>query len=210
MLDIIKTKTEFGYSFDLCTDDGVFCIEYFGNLDLYWMVKYPGNLLQGEEKKEFYITKENYFLFSLFDTLYQRVKNYEIFSHHKEDFEFGIEIDSINSNQKIRKMDQYNPRRLFQNNCIEWYSDDFDYDIASILKIEQLGEKYKVTFSKSKGRNFPTYSVRIRTSGSRYGYFWMVFMDMYQELCCYDEEYHQIHMEEYLYQKKMLQKKKTI
>lgn len=211
-MNIVKRKTEFGYAFDIVTDEGCFIIEYLGNLDLYFRCQYQGSILKCEDQLDFYITKENYYLYSLFDTLYKRVKNYEIFSNDQNESgnnEFWLN-EKIDLNQNIQERDQYNPRRLFQNNCIRWYSDDFDYDTASILEIEKLEEKYKLTFYKGKDRNFPTYSIRIRTHGSRYGYFCMVFMDLYYALCHYDEEYHQIHMEEYLYQKKKVKKKETI
>ena len=48
-----------------------------------------------------------------------------------------------------------------------------------------------------------SYSVRISNSGSRYGYFNIPFMNMYTKLCEYNPDYHQIHMEEYLYNEKV-------
>lgn len=212
-MKIVKRKTEFGYAFDIVTNEGCFIIEYQGNLDLYFRYQYQGSIFKTEDRKDFYITKENYYLYSLFDTLYNRIKNYDIFSmdNNKRDGN-GLWLDTPrDSNQRIKEMDQDNPQKLFQNNCIRWHSDDYNYEDASVLEISQLEDRYQITFHKGKEwGDFFTYAVRISNSGSRYGYFWMVFMDMYQELYCYDEEYHQIHMEEYLYQKKMLQKKKTM
>lgn len=213
IMNIAKRKTEFGYAFDIVTDEGCFIIEYRGNLDLYFRCQYQGSILKCEDKLDFYITKENYYLYSLFDTLYNRVKNYEIFSNdqnEKSHNEFWLEED-VDTNQRIRERDTYNPRRLFQNNCIKWHSDDYNYEDASVLEIGKLEDMYQITFHKGKEwGDFFTYAVRIRTHGSRYGYFCMVFMDLYHALCHYDEEYHQIHMEEYLYQKKRVKKKETI
>ncbi len=143
--------------------------------------------------------------------MYHRVKNYEIFYPNQDsEDEFGFELTS-NSNQRQRDMDQENPQKLFLNNSIEWHSDDYIYEEASILKTEKLEEMYQITFCKGKEYgDFLTYAVRISNSGSRYGYFHIVFMDMYHNLCGYDDTYHQVHIEEYLYQKKVLQKKKTI
>ena len=57
---------------------------------------------------------------------------------------------------------------------------------------------------------YKSYSVRIRNSGSRYGYFNVIFMRMYNKLCQYEPNFHQIHIEEYMYQKKLTKIKKTI
>lgn len=48
--------------------------------------------------------------------------------------------------------------------------------------------------------------VRIRTSGSRFGFYFMPFMSMYQKLKEYNQDYQQIHIEEYLYQKSLKKK----
>ena len=55
---------------------------------------------------------------------------------------------------------------------------------------------------------FPTFSVRFRNSGSRYEPYNFTFMNMYNGLCEYDSDYHQIHIEEYLYHQKAYQKLK--
>ena len=97
-----------------------------------------------------------------------------------------------------------------KNEAVEWHSDDLPYDVASNFVIEKLDDCYRVTFNKSKNNNFPTYSVRISNSGSRYEHFNVVFMRMYQKLCEYNPDCHQIHMEEYLYNKRKVRKKETI
>ena len=82
-------------------------------------------------------------------------------------------------------------------------------DIASRLVIEKENEKFKITFIKSKKDYeglFRTYAVRFRNSGSRYKPFNASFMYMYNSLKEYNPEYQQIHMEEYLYNQKVLKK----
>lgn len=197
MISINKIKTQFGDWIRINTDDGSFEIDYCGNQDLYWKYVHNGDILTSNSKT-FYITKENYFLFSLFDKLYNDVISYNIFDEKKY-------------NDKLISYDLNNPNKLVQNNCIRWHSDDFDYDEASAFVIEKCINYYKLTFEGSKNKmHFLTYDVRIRNSGSRYHYFDILFMNMYRELCKYDFDYQQIHMEEYLYYKNKVKKKETI
>ena len=99
--------------------------------------------------------------------------------------------------------------KLFKNYVINWHSDDCVYEKSSVLEIKKENEDYIVTFHKSK-EDFMSYSVRISNSGSRYGYFNIPFMNMYTKLCEYNPDYHQIHMEEYLYRQKQLIKKRSV
>ena len=102
--------------------------------------------------------------------------------------------------------------QLYENGKITWYSDDFAIcDNASNFSIKKAKDYFLVTFTKSKteefnGCYFPTYSVRIRNSGSRFDPFNNAFMGMYHKLREYYPEYHQIHIEEYLYKKRVLKK----
>ena len=99
---------------------------------------------------------------------------------------------------------------LFKDGKIDWYSDEFYEEIASRLLIEEDDDRFKVTFIKSKmgyDYTFTTYSIRFRNSGSRYNPFNVCFMNMYNALGEYNSDYHQIHIEEYLYNKKKVLKK---
>ena len=212
MIEIKKYKVDGYYWFDICTDEGIFKIQFCGNLDLYWGYKYRGSIKNIDSSKSFYITKENYFLYSLFDELYNDVKDYNIFVPN------GVidEERCIDSNKRLMESDLGNPKKVFNDGKIDWHSDDFDYDMGSNFVIEKLDDCYKLTFNKSKECTgmFMTYSVRIRNSGSRYGYFNMIFMRMYNKLreydYEYDEEFHQIHIEEYLSGKVKIKRKETI
>lgn len=210
MLEIKKYKVNSYICFDIVTNDSVFQIWFGGNLDLYFRYDYSGNKLVGPDSKCFYITKENYFLYCLFDELYEDVRNYNIFipdGHNSEE-------ECSAANERFRKIDLYNPRKLFCDGKIDWHCDDFDYDEAGSLVIEKLDDCYKLTFNKCKNKSLlgiiDSYSIRIGNSGSRYGYFNMIFMRMYNKLCSYDPEFHQIHVEEYLYHKKLFKRKETI
>ena len=70
--------------------------------------------------------------------------------------------------------------------------------------IKKEEDTFIVKFEKSKVEDiFLTYSVRLRNSGSRYDPFNLFFMRMYLNLVNYEPDFHQIHIEEYLWQKKL-------
>lgn len=191
MLEVNKYKNGWGYdTFEIETDTGSFQILFAPNGDLYWRYLSEINVLDDKPIQELIITKENYYIYEVFYKLYESIKNNKVF-YDKENY-------SIVKNNK-----------LFKNNMIEWYSDELPIDITSKLTIKKEDEVFKVIFEKSKKSQdgiFITYSIRFRNSGSRYTPFNINFMQMYNELKEYDPNYHQIHMEEYLYKQKLLRK----
>jgi hypothetical protein len=216
MLEITKEKNEHGYIFTILTDDGKFDISFAGNLDLYWGNVYDGNILEEPNSKQFMITKGNYYLYSLFEELYENIKNCNVFTLDETSIFFCETVEELENkrreikdlNDDLKKSEKYNPNRLFRDGVIEWHCEDFPYEESSVVKIKKEKEKFIVIFEKSKNTDiYLTYHVRFRNSGSRYEPFNIVFMKMYHKLINYDPEYHQIHIEEYLYQKRMNHKK---
>lgn len=205
MVSIEKIKYEKGYMFNIHLDEGTFTIIFAGNLDLYWNCD-SNNVLEDAIEKEFLITKENYFLYSLFEKLYECIENYnfeDIFLDEDDAF-----LKSFQEN--LMAQDSNNAEKLFSNGVVDYHSDDYPYDEASTFKIEKLEDEYKLTFKKGKTNgDFITYAVRITNSGSRYPYFNMLFMNVYNKLKNYESEYHQIHIEEYLYELKRTRKKES-
>ena len=200
MLTINKSINPHEYEeFYITTDDGTFIISYEGNLDLYWRYDYHGSIDEIEDTKTFKITKENYFLYSSFDELYHAIK---------EKKPYKTFPNAVDEELHSKKLKYYGGYELYKNGTITWYSDDFaDFANASNFKIKKQKDYFLVTFTKSKIELcncwlFPTYSVRIRNSGSRFDPFNNTFMGMYQKLINYNDEFHQIHIEEYLYQEK--------
>lgn len=198
MVEITKIKDEYGhYIFNIKTEEGIFSISFQNNLDLYWNYIYKGNILSKEDKHIFYITKENYYLYYLFDKLYKSVKNqFPLGKTKKEEIPWEKNDD---------------PEKLFKDNKIIWHSDDDVYEYASTLIIEPEDERYKITFRKSKESNYHypnlNYQIRITNSGSRYNPYNIPFMKMYNSLVKYEPEYHQTHIEEEIYKQKILQKR---
>ena len=218
MLDIKKTIDENGYyTFSFITEDGTFEISFQNNLDLYWRYAHKNIILEEPDTKEFFITKENYQIYTLFEELYNSIKDSNPYSgytfmtpisyYHKD-----LERDE---HEKIEVPDNPHPNNLYNNGIITWCSDDFSsMEKASNFKIESIEDAYKITFKKSEqdyecGMPFKTFSVRIRNSGSRYNPYNIAFMKMYQDLKEYEPQYHQYCFEEYLYEQKRLAKTKN-
>ena len=210
MVEINKTKDADGYDrFKIITDTGSFDIMFGGNLDLYWSYWPEEDFEDWPLSKTFTITKENYFLYQKIDELYKNIKEQRPYPKtDKDDYtSFLKELNSSNSNES-KKID-YAYEKLFQNSIIKWYSDDMPLENASSLEIKKQEDIYSITFFQGKEEyDFPTYSVRFRNSGSRYHPYNFAFMNMYNSLIEYDPNYHQIHIEEYLYNKKLQKIKK--
>lgn len=210
MVEINKTKDADGYDrFKITTENGSFDIMFGGNLDLYWSYWPEEDFEDWPLSKTFTITKENYFLYQKIDELYKNIKEHRPYPKtDKDDYTFLFEeLNSRNSNES-KKVD-YAYEKLFQNDIIKWYSDDMPLENASSLEIKKQEDTYSITFFRgTEEYDFPTYSVRFRNSGSRYHPYNFTFMNMYNGLSEYDPNYHQIHIEEYLYNKKLQKIKK--
>ena len=207
MVEIKKTKDVEGYDrFKITTENGSFDIMFGGNLDLYWYYWPEENYKDWPLAKTFTISKENYFIYQKLDELYKNIKEQK--PYQSKDENSSIVFDSsklINDSPKS----QYSYKNLFQNDIIKWYSDDAPLEEASMLEIKSQEDKYIITFHQGKEDfGFPTYAIRFRNSGSRYEPYNFAFMNMYNSLSEYDANYHQIHIEEYLYNKKLKKKKK--
>lgn len=178
------------------TDEGDFSISYEGNLDLYWMYHSNKSFLETPSENTITITKENYYLYTCFEQLFEAIKNDTPNSNSLWKYDKDNKVPEYHSSKKINL--------LTNDNTICWCSDDFAYDEASSVTIKQEDEEFKVTFKKSSNKEyFQTFSVRFRNSGSRYAPFNATFMHMYNKLKEYD---YQVHFEEILYQQKKLSK----
>ena len=211
-----------GYDFYLTQDNKTLRISFEGNLDLYWSLHFNSNNKdknqsfeeRNKEKREtFIITKENYYIYSLFEKLIDDIKEARVFIPNKnfnpEDyFDKWSEEKYEKWNQNLKNRYFYN--ELFDGKKIEWHSDDDEYSIADRVIIKKIDNNIILEFIQPKinEENF-TYrskgiiSIRFRNSGSRYDEFHVIFMRLYNELQQYNPNYHQIHLEELTYQKKL-------
>lgn len=214
MLEIKKQIDENGYyTFSFITEDGTFKISFQNNLDLYWRYVHENIISEEPNTKEFFITKENYQIYTIFEELYNSIKNSNPYSGYTfitpiSFYHNDLEREEL---EEIEVPENPHPNYLYKNGIITWCSDDFSsMEKASNFKINKLEDAFIITFKKSEierdcGMYFQTYSVRIRNSGSRYDPYNIAFMKMYQDLKEY-EPTNQMHIEEYLYEQKKLTK----
>lgn len=136
MIKVIKNTSLKDYDYlNIETNEGKFQISLQGNLDLYWRYFYNNKNIDKETIKDFYITKENYQLFCIFDDLYTSIKENTPWYNYPHDNEDKNEIIE----------DNFYP--LFKDNKIIWISDDGFIEDGSNFTIEKVDEDtYKLTF----------------------------------------------------------------
>ena len=207
MVEINKIKDVEGYDrFKITTENGSFDIMFGGNLDLYWYYWPEEDFKDWPLAKTFTISKENYFIYQKLDELYKNIKEQKPYRFKDENVSTVFDSSKLINESPSA---QYSYKNLFQNDIIKWYSDDAPLEEASMLEIKSQEDKYIITFHQGKEDfGFPTYVIRFRNSGSRYEPYNFAFMNMYNSLSEYDPNYHQIHIEEYLYNKKLQKLKK--
>ena len=184
------------YNYEFIKDSKFLKIFFGGNLDLYMTLGTDKTLPYNENVTlEFDITKEEYDIYELFDTLYYDIINGNVYDEER-----------LNRNIK----DNYVYRDLVdKDNNITWISDDGPQEVEDKLIISKLNDTYRLTFignDKELDCGFKSpYSivVRFRNSGSWYTPFNVLFMKMFHKLQELDINYHQYHIEEYLYTRKL-------
>lgn len=238
----VKFEREGCYNFYLNDGDKVLSIIFCGNLDLYWNLQLKNikldenninseknrKIMYGELKGTFTITKENYFIYSLFEKLYDDIQNALIFepveTENTDEEQLVIEDDSFDkwnilTDEKIKEKNEHYKQRdyyklLFDGEKIEWHSDDESYDVADRVEIRKVDDTFVLEFIRpemTEGKYFyfrapGSISIRFRNSGSLYDPFNVIFMRMFNSLQEYEPEYHQIHLEEMNYQRRLLKK----
>lgn len=203
MMKISKENSEFGLNVFLENNNSCLTIAFSGNGDLYWCIRSSNRTVENDSKMDkFIITRENYSLYCLFDDLYNDIKEINLF----EDF------DEDKDRYKLYNYANYHELFDEKHRTITWYSDETAREVANYLKIQKEKEHFVINFYiqeyiEGYDRDFNSLyyiPVRFRNSGSRYYPFNIAFMKMYQRLKEIEDinEYgHQIHMEEYLYEK---------
>lgn len=199
-----KEKSNFGPRIYLEEEDKYLCVSFEGNLDLYWSFHNNKGI---DESNEFIIAKENYGVYRLFDELFYDIENIN-FDYLDEEAK-----DRIRSINESLYNDLYNK----DNNTITWYSDETSSKVSNYVEIKKLDETFNLKFNIQapiKGYDFDFHSnyyipIRFRNSGSSYDPFNVFFMKMYNDLDKIDDVNdigHQIYIEEYLYNKRLVKK----
>ncbi len=163
-----------------------------GNGDLYI------GLFSDGTDNVFEITKENNEIYKLFDKMFNAISNCKIVEDSQFDIEMGFN-HADKTNKDIRSSLVY--KSLFFDNSINYHSDNYVYEEATILKIVPAEDKYILNFISKENDIMP--GIEVTNSGSRYGLLHMPLMQLYNDLCKLDPGYHQIDIEEYAYTKKL-------
>lgn len=202
-MKIKRVKNDMGcYDYQFIEGNKVLRIFYAGNLDLYMSL--ANGEMFGEENKSisFDITKEDYEVYTIFDTLYKDVISGNVF----ETMEDGSQEDFGLKDYKVSF--QY-CNLVDENMNINWVSDDGILEAEDSLTFSLIdNDTYRFTFNRNDkplGDGFKSdgcISVRFRNSGSRYDPFNCPFMFMYQRLQNLDPDVHQVHMVELDYIKR--------
>ena len=160
--------------FTIKTSEGLFKIYYDPDLSLCWSPSIPDSCVMDNEYS-YTITKENMGVYRAFSALYDSIITRRPFKNFKYD---GDE-----------KYVSYDDNNLVIDNTIQWHSDDFAYDAASVVKIDKdlENDNFIVTFKKSKVvcdniSPFSTFMVRFNTIESRYDPYNATFINMYDRI----------------------------
>lgn len=196
----------------LLKDNQKLSLTYAPNLDLYFTI---------ENATEFVITKEDYKIYELFLNLYETIIRGDVFGRstfnyyindylnffESELFNYEDYSKEIEKELKVERMgDYYN--NLVKGNRILWKCDDYPHNEAPSFEIIKEMDKFIIKFERGESKKeyllHPKNKVcvRIRTSGSYYNYYFIPFMKLFKELKVLNLD-GQIHIEEYLYTKKL-------
>lgn len=228
-MKVIQEKTNLGTDTIFEEEDKFIRFSFGGNLDLYWSIYNKNknvNTNNGVVSNYFIITKENYGVYRLFEKLFDDIENINIFDEQYIPFYIEYEenkkeyIEEKRKNieeekNRYRLLNYSNYNELFNpdNRTITWYSDETAHEVANFLKIKQEEDIFKLEFytqpyieGYDKDFHSDDYiSIRFRNSGSSYAPFNSIFMRMYNNMSEIDDINdigHQIHIEEYLHEKK--------
>ena len=191
MMNIEFLNNAFCKSLKLTQNGNTFNILFGGNFDLYFQpVMDRMKLITNREPLEFVISEEDGFLYDAFLNLYEKITKYSPY-------------DEMGTYEKEyqEKRDSYRPFPLVHDKVISWHSDEEDADTSSILNISKTdNNQIKLEFIKNKPENgfYLTYAIRFRNSGSTYHPFNFRFMELYNSLCNYYENYQPNHKEKQL------------
>ncbi len=192
MMNIEFLNNTFGKYLKLTQNGNTFNILFGDNLDLYFQpVMNRMELFTSDEHLEFKISKEDGFLYEAFMHLYEKIINYIPLE----------EMDSKREREYQKLKDSYRPFPLVHDKVISWHSDEEDVDTSSILNISKTEDnQIKLEFIKNKPEDdlYLTYAIRFRNSGSTYDPFNFRFMELYNSLCNYYENYQPNHKEKQL------------
>jgi hypothetical protein len=196
-----KRQNKYYYDYYLTNDDVTLKIMHGEQNDLYFMC------LTDKKEETLRITKENYELYVLFKKIIEDIQNPKIFELTEEDVKNSQDLYELKEkyNRWNQALKNSNYNMLYHQGKVHYFSDDEKKELANSFIIEEQEDEILVTFIlKDKQNKGPV--IHIKDDTSRYKPFNTVFLDFFWKLQEIDPAYHQIHLEEYAYEKR---KKKT-
>lgn len=207
----------------LIDENKTLSIMFAGTGDLYWIIKNT-NINENDEYSydSFEITRENYQIYNLFQKVFDDIKSINIFDEELEfppyvetDEERKEYLENIEFDKKRYRffnMSHYNDLYDEETETITWISDETAYEVGNVVTIKKVNDKFLIEFKTQpyiegfdkEDNTLGMMAIRFRNSGSRYNPFNMIFMRLFKNLQSVDDvnDYgHQLHMEEYLYEK---------
>ncbi len=214
---VILSDNDYGTKdIHLVDENKTLSIVFAGTGDLHWIIRNTDCVELEEYAYDYFeITKENYQIYSLFEKLLYDIGTINIFGDEK------IKTSSDVKFQKMRErkynMSHYNDLYDSDDGTVTWVSDETGFEVANMVSIKKCEDKFLIEFRtqpyiEGYDREYNTLGmigVRFRNSGSRYTPFNVIFMRMFRGLQEVDDvsDYgHQMHIEEYVYQKGKVRK----
>lgn len=214
---VILSDNDYGTKdIHLVDENKTLSIVFAGTGDLHWIIRNTDCVELEEYAYDYFeITKENYQIYSLFEKLLYDIGTINIFGDEK------IKTSSDVKFQKMRErkynMSHYNDLYDSDDGTVTWVSDETGFEVANMVSIKKREDKFSIEFRtqpyiEGYDREYNTLGmigVRFRNSGSRYAPFNVIFMRMFRGLQEVDDvsDYgHQMHIEEYVYQKSKVRK----
>ncbi len=214
---VILSNNDYGTKdIHLVDENKTLSIVFAGTGDLHWIIRNTDCIEAEEYAYDYFeITKENYQIYSLFEELLYDIGTINIFGDEE------IKTSSDVKFQKIRErkynMSHYNDLYDSDDGTVTWVSDETGFEVANMVSIKKREDKFSIEFRtqpyiEGYDREYNTLGmigVRFRNSGSRYAPFNVIFMRMFRGLQEVDDvsDYgHQMHIEEYVYQKSKVRK----
>ena len=201
---MIKIEREINSGFEIFSinnDTGNLKIFYYYGLDLCWTCNPKDN--SDSDTCDIVISPCDSYIYTLIDEVYDSIFNNQPFKYLKYDFAakdlvFPEKID--------------NTKRLFKDGIIEWHSDDYVYNVGSVVYIKKEEDKYIITIQKNKkcleGKYpFNGYTVTFGNN-SRYNPYNVTFMNMFNKLRDHDFFVNQVNINNYSSEDKTRVRKK--
>lgn len=175
-MKITKEKDLNGYDeIKMFEDNMIFTISFGGNGDLYWDLRNTEDIDMESKEESFRICKDDGLIYDLFQTLYYRVSNHQIFQVKKDK-------EAFCRNEELSKHPYF--EMLCDGEYIEWHSDNEPFETGNRLFMFYDSVTGEIVIKINiVSRRYDFLDVCFSNSGSRCMPFHIAFYEHYKELC---------------------------